>query len=154
MLAKRKRAKFIVGVFAVIFDKQGRSLWCLRRDYDLWNLPGGGMEYGETPQEAIIREVKEETGVIVKVERLAGVYYKTGDDAIVFSFVCKIIKGKLKLSDEVKENKFFKLSELPKHISQKQVDRVKDALRFPNKTIFAKQSSISSIKKFNLKKSQ
>ncbi|MFA7653931.1 MAG: NUDIX domain-containing protein [Candidatus Magasanikbacteria bacterium] len=152
MLYKRKRAKFLIGVFAIIFDKQGRSLWSHRRDYDLWNLPGGGMEYGETPEEAILREIKEEIGVTAKIKRLAGVYYKTGDDALVFSFECQIVKGKIALSNEVDENKFFKLSELPKHVSKKQVERVKDALRYKNKTIFAKQTSISSVKLFNLKK--
>jgi len=150
MLVKRKRAKFLVGVFAIIFDKQGRSLWCHRRDYDLWNLPGGGMEYGETPEEAIIREIKEELKVEAKIKRLAGIYYKTGDDTLVFSFVCDIT-GKPKLSDEVDKNQFFKLSELPKHVPQKQIERVKDALKY-KKLIITKQESISSVKLFNLKK--
>jgi len=152
MLYKRKRAKFLVAVFGIIFDKQGRSLWCHRRDYDLWNLPGGAMEYGETPEEAVIREMKEELKVTIKMKRLAGVYYKTGDDALVFSFECQIIKGKLKLSNEVDDFKYFKLSKLPKHVVLKQVERVKDMLKYRHKTIFAKQNSVSSVKLFNLKK--
>ena len=62
-----------------------------RSDYDLWNLPGGGLEKGESPWQGVIREVKEETGLNVSVTRLAGVYSKPDVDEIVFSFECKII---------------------------------------------------------------
>jgi ADP-ribose pyrophosphatase YjhB (NUDIX family) len=47
---------FTIGSFAIIFDKQDRVLLCHRRDMDLWNLPGGGMQSGELPNEAVIRE--------------------------------------------------------------------------------------------------
>jgi 8-oxo-dGTP pyrophosphatase MutT (NUDIX family) len=52
-----------LGAFAIIFDEQNRVLLSHRRDMDLWNLPGGGVESGELPTEAVIREVKEETGL-------------------------------------------------------------------------------------------
>ena len=65
---------FTIGAFAVIFDDAGRVLLCHRRDIDMWNLPGGGMESGELPTEAVIREVTEETGLDVIVGRLIGVY--------------------------------------------------------------------------------
>ena len=54
---------FRIGVFALIFDDQGRILLGHRRDTDWWNLPGGGMELGETVDEAVRREVREETGL-------------------------------------------------------------------------------------------
>ena len=44
-----------IGVFAIILDDGGRVLLCHRRDQDLWNLPGGGLESGETPWEALGR---------------------------------------------------------------------------------------------------
>ena len=59
---------FTIGTFAIIFDDQGRVLLCHRRDLDVWNLPGGGLESGELPTEAVLREVKEETGLKVVVE--------------------------------------------------------------------------------------
>jgi 8-oxo-dGTP diphosphatase len=43
---------------------------------DLWNLPGEGVESGELPTEAVLRETREETGLEVAVERLVGVYGK------------------------------------------------------------------------------
>jgi len=49
---------FSIGVFGIIFDVEGRVLLCHRRDYDLWNLPGGGLETGEAPWEGLIREVR------------------------------------------------------------------------------------------------
>lgn len=59
---------FKIGVFGIIIDEQNRVLLCHRRDYDLWNLPGGGLEKNEAPWEGVVREVKEETGLRVKVE--------------------------------------------------------------------------------------
>lgn len=67
---------FSIGAFAVIFDEHSRVLLCHRRDLDVWNLPGGGVESGELSTEAVIRETKEETGLDVVVERLVGVYGK------------------------------------------------------------------------------
>lgn len=40
---------FTIGVFGIIRDEQDRVLLVLRNDYDLWNLPGGGLENGEAP---------------------------------------------------------------------------------------------------------
>jgi len=51
-----------IGAFALIFNEHQDILLCHRRDLDLWNLPGGGMEAGETPWQAVVREVEEEVG--------------------------------------------------------------------------------------------
>jgi len=44
---------FTIGVFAIILDESRRVLLCHRRDFDLWNLPGGGLERGESPQDGV-----------------------------------------------------------------------------------------------------
>ncbi|MGC9333521.1 MAG: NUDIX hydrolase [Anaerolineae bacterium] len=80
--------------------EQGRVLLCHRRDIDAWNLPGGGVESGELPTEAVIREVREETGLEAAIERLAGVYGKTDRDELVFSFICRITGERLTVTDE------------------------------------------------------
>lgn len=69
-------AVFRAGAFATITNEQGEILLCHRRDLDLWNLPGGSVEAGESPWEAVVREIREETGVDADVVRLASVSWK------------------------------------------------------------------------------
>src|SRR5258708_16233116 len=59
---------------AVMTDDQDRIVLIRRRDNDLWALPGGGMELGESIIDTAVREVKEETGLEVEVTGLIGVY--------------------------------------------------------------------------------
>lgn len=75
-----------VGVFATILDERGYVLLCHRRDHNFWCQPGGGRESGETPCQGVVREVREETGLDVEVERLIGVYCWPSGDEIIFSF--------------------------------------------------------------------
>src|SRR3990172_5112429 len=62
--------QFTLGVFAIIYDEQKNILLAHRRDMDLWDLPGGGMNHGELPTDTAIREAKEETGFDVVIDRL------------------------------------------------------------------------------------
>jgi ADP-ribose pyrophosphatase YjhB (NUDIX family) len=62
------------GVAAVIPNGEGRILLQRRSDNGLWGLPGGSVEIGESVRDAILREVREETGLSVEVVRLIGVY--------------------------------------------------------------------------------
>lgn len=136
---------FTIGVFGIIKDEQDRVLLVLRNDYDLWNLPGGGLENGEAPWQGIIREVKEETGYDVEVIKLSGIYSKPEKNDIVFSFECKIIGGKMTLNEEAKDIKYFSLHEIPKNTSQKQVERIEDLLKNENELIMKTQLGKSSI---------
>src|SRR5947199_5625125 len=88
-------ASFRIAVSALIVD-EGRILLAYRRDIDWWNLPGGGMEVGETVDEALQREVSEETGVEVEIEQLVGVYSKPQKQEIVLTFRCHISGGTLR----------------------------------------------------------
>jgi ADP-ribose pyrophosphatase YjhB (NUDIX family) len=137
-------AKFTIGAFGIIFDEQGRVLLCHRRDIDVWNLPGGGMESGELPVEAVIREIKEETGLDAIVERLAGVYSKVDQDDLVFSFACRIVGGQLSVTTESSENRYFEPAHLPFNTSPRQVERIHDALRAECQPIFCLQTGLST----------
>ena len=66
-------AKFAISAHAIVLDESVRILLVHRRDMDLWDSPGGGMEHGELPDEAAVRETKEETGLDVVVQRLLAV---------------------------------------------------------------------------------
>jgi len=136
---------FKIGVFSIIFGKQNNVLFCHRRDYDLWNLPGGGLEKGEAPWECAVREVKEETGLDVKIERLSGIYNKPEKNEIVFQYICKIIGGKITLNDEADKIEYFVFNDIPKNTCKKHTERIKDVLDHPDRLIMKTQTGKTSI---------
>lgn len=116
-----------LGAFGALFNDGGEILLAHRRDHDFWNLPGGGVEKGETPWAAAVREFKEETGLEVEVTRLVGVYAKPETDTLVFMFICRYMEGNLTLNEEADQLEFFDAKNLPSNISPKQVERIRDA---------------------------
>ncbi len=136
---------FKIGVFGIITDEKDRVLFCHRCDYDLWNLPGGGVEEGESPWEALVREIREETGLEVEPVNLSGVYSKPEKNEIVFSFFCKIIGGEIRLTDEADRIEYFEVEKIPKNTSLKQAERVNEYFSNKNKTHFHVQMGPSSI---------
>ncbi|WP_298457893.1 NUDIX hydrolase [uncultured Cellulomonas sp.] len=64
----------VPSVVAIVTDDQGRVLLIHKTDNDLWALPGGGHEIGESIADTVVREVKEETGYDVVVDRVTGLY--------------------------------------------------------------------------------
>ena len=122
--------KFVLlqdGAAAVIVNTKGEILLQRRTDKDLWGLPGGCQELGESFEETIIREIKEETNLDVEEKdlRLIGVVsgktrmnnYPNGDVVINNTTLYYIEKysGKLKYNEESKELKFFDLNNLPQN---------------------------------------
>ena len=134
---------FEIGAFAIIFDNRGRVLLCHRTDFDAWNLPGGGVESGELPTEGVIREVTEETGLVVEVEQLIAVYGKPAKDELVFSFVCRPVGGKLAITAESRECRFFQPEDLPINTIPNHVERIHDALKQCPMTLFRRQTAPS-----------
>lgn len=122
---------FTVGAFAIILDSQHQVLLCHRRDIDRWNLPGGGVISGETPWQAVIREVREEVGLKVVVDRLVGVYAYPPRDDLVFSFLCTRTGGEMTESEEADAIDYFALEHLPSTTHLHHVLRIKDVLERP-----------------------
>jgi mutator protein MutT len=61
---------------AAVFADDGRLVLLIKENYDRrrWGFPGGAVEPGETPEQAVVRETREETGVEVRVDALVGSY--------------------------------------------------------------------------------
>ncbi len=103
----------VPAVTAVVSDEEGRLLMIRRVDNDLWALPGGAVEIGESVSSAVVREVHEETGIDVEVTGLVGVYsdpkhviaYDDGEVRQQFSlcFRARPIGGALRGSSESSE---------------------------------------------------
>jgi HAD superfamily hydrolase (TIGR01450 family) len=113
------------GIAAVVFDQSGKVLLGKRTDNGLWGLPSGHVEPGETAEEAVIREIREETGLHVKVTRLIGLYsdpasqifsYPRGEvvQFITSCFECTIMGGDLHADgSEVLDVAFVNVQTLP-----------------------------------------
>jgi 8-oxo-dGTP pyrophosphatase MutT (NUDIX family) len=65
-------------LFAVVRDDTGRILLCRRADTGDWEIPGGSVEVGESALDAVRREVEEETGVLIVVTWVSGIYTDPG----------------------------------------------------------------------------
>ena len=121
---------------ACIVNNEGKILLQKRGDFEnAWGFPGGALELGESAEEALVREVKEETGLTVKAERLIGVYtkyfleYPNHDKAqlIVFFFLCKITGGELYIDNqETIDLQFFEPTQAPKLFNQQNDDALRD----------------------------
>jgi len=117
-----KQGKIRLGCSAAIFDDKGRVLLTKRQDNGQWCLPSGGMEPGESVAEGCEREVFEETGLKVKVNRLVGIYshpdqltvYSETDkfQIVALHFEAEVIGGELGLSDETSDFGYFTLNEI------------------------------------------
>lgn len=93
-------------VASVITDPSGRILLCQQsQGHRLWGLPGGKIRNTESPVQAVIRDVFEETGAAAEIVDLVGIYQLTGDgcgddlpDVLVHVFRAKLDRGDINLN--------------------------------------------------------
>jgi 8-oxo-dGTP diphosphatase len=115
LLASRiVRPKFQAAVAALVFDEQGRVL-LFKHTYRKWEwgIPAGSLEHREQPAEAVLREFYEETQMQIQVEKLLTVVSAREDHHLTIVYLCKIISGEFKASNEVSEMKYFDVNALP-----------------------------------------
>ncbi len=119
------------GAAGLIFSKDKKQILLIkRRDVPVWDLPCGGRNVNESPEDCVIREVFEETGFNVSVIRLVAIYnntWKRGN--CIHSYICEIVGGEKRVSDESKEVEYHDVLNLP-HLKTLFVDQfIEDALK-------------------------
>lgn len=104
-------------VGAVVHDMDGRLLLVRRGRppaVGRWSIPGGKVWAGESDEDAVVREVREETGLVVRVERLAGQIALPGPDGTAFDnrdYLCRLDGGRLRAGDDATEAGWFHVNE-------------------------------------------
>jgi ADP-ribose pyrophosphatase YjhB (NUDIX family) len=135
-----------LSVDVTIFDQQERTVLLTRRnDYPIWCLPGGGIDAGETIAQAALRETEEETGLIVKLIRLVGVYsrphwWEGGGHTVVFA--AETLGGELGRTDEeVASIQYFPIDQLPSDLLWWHRQCIEDAWH-RNSTVACHQNAV------------
>ena len=104
----------LVVVQAVVHGAQG-VLLAVRSDLRGWELPGGTPEGNESPERALLREILEETGLRVTVERHVGDYIRTGfRPHTARVYLCRVAGGGLRTSEETRAVRWFPVDALPR----------------------------------------
>jgi 8-oxo-dGTP diphosphatase len=89
----------IVATGGFVMNSRGQVLLIKSPRYGDWEFPGGQVEEGETIPHALEREVFEETGIIVRVKLLVGIYSNIRKPSIVnMDFICEYVSGEPKIS--------------------------------------------------------
>ncbi|WP_189947994.1 NUDIX hydrolase [Streptomyces alanosinicus] len=117
-----------VSVAGVVVREDGHVLAIRRADNGAWEPPGGVLELDERPEEGAIREVLEETGIHVEVERLTGVYKNMKMGVVALVFRCRAIDGAERTSSESTAVEWLTPDEADKWMSEVFAVRVRDAL--------------------------
>lgn len=143
-MGKKKQA----AVAAIVF-LSGRVLLIERRDIPVWVLPGGGIESDETPEQAALRELEEETGLRGAVVRKVAEYTPHGIMESMFSrtthlFECTIVGGAPATSHETRRLDFFPLEKLPKLLPPPYPNWIQDGLARSQEVLYKRVEGISA----------
>ncbi|MGI4871157.1 MAG: NUDIX domain-containing protein [Janthinobacterium lividum] len=130
----------VPAVAAVILNAQGHVLLQKRRDVQQWGLLGGHVEFGESVEQAICREILEETGSPVRITRLIGVYSEPQSQTYTYAtrtvhYVTTYFEGTLLqepaagfLNEETVALRYFPVQELPAELAALHPFWLSDAL--------------------------
>ncbi len=132
--------KFRGKTVTAIIESQNNRILLIKRGtlvfLGFWALPGGKVEAGETVEQAVVREVREETGLNVEIMRKIGEYHESGvQDGIEYDyyptcFLVKRIDGKIRRQKgEIEQVKLFDLKDIPERLAFKHLIMVNDYLR-------------------------
>lgn len=140
--AKIGNAPLLLPCVGAVILNSNRELLLQQKHNGSWSLPAGMIEPGESPENAIIREVQEETGLIVNVEKILGVFggagfaftYENGDQVeyTVILFKCSAIgRSECALDLETAKLEYFSKHSMPELALPYPIDCLFDELKFP-----------------------
>jgi 8-oxo-dGTP diphosphatase len=129
--------RHIVAVSGLFFDRDGQVL-LVKTERRGWECPGGQVELGEDLIAALIREVHEESGCAVEVERLAGVYTNpVAPQKVMFQFIGRYVSGTPRGSKETAEAGWFSVDEARQIVTfPANLAKLNDALRTGERPIY------------------
>jgi ADP-ribose pyrophosphatase YjhB (NUDIX family) len=117
-------------VVQAVVRGEGGVLLSERRELRGWELPGGAVRPGEADEDALRREVLEETGLEIAIERLVGEYERSGFRAHVARvYACRAVGGALRPSREAPRHRWFPVDALPETLFPWFRSPLEDALR-------------------------
>jgi 8-oxo-dGTP pyrophosphatase MutT (NUDIX family) len=134
------------GVCGLIFNDRNELLLQKRSDTGQWAVIGGIVDPGEELADALVREVQEETSLIVEPLHITGVYttpkitYSNGDQTqfVITTFRCRPVRGEPCVNDdESLDVRYFPLNALPE-LNPRHLERIDHALKFNGTTYFSK----------------
>jgi len=117
-----------ISVVALVFIERDGKILLVKQNYDrrYWSLPGGKMEPGEPIDETARREVREETGLDIRVGRVVGLYSKPGEDGLAVCFAGEVIGGSLRSDNEISLCDYFPYHDLPRPAREHMHQRIAD----------------------------
>lgn len=117
-----------VSVAGVVVRNNGRVLAIQRRDNGRWEAPGGVLELGETFEQGVRREVREETGIAVEVDRLTGAYKNMPRGVVALVYRCHPAGGRATTTDESRRVEWLTVDDVQERMAPAYAIRVLDAL--------------------------
>ena len=141
----------------VLFEskKKKKTFLVRRNDYYTWVIPGGGIEKGENPKQAALREAREETGFKVKIIKPLGIYQildrKGKKLRRTYLFEGRVISGQFKPEFPGCLGRWFSVNRLPLNTSESVRTKIKDSKTWHGgKTFYKKRGSERFFQNFHL----
>lgn len=116
-----------VSVVGIVVNSSRQVLAIRRRDNGHWQPPGGVLELNETFEQGVVREVAEETGAQVAIERLSGVYKNVKAGIVAIAFRCRPLTEPAEQTHEAAEVHWIDQTDVPRLMTPTFTARVLDA---------------------------
>jgi 8-oxo-dGTP diphosphatase len=131
-----------VSIAAAVVNDASQVLAVRRRDNGHWELPGGVLELHETIQKGLVREVREEVGIVVKPEALTGVYKNMRRGIVALVFRCHVANGTPHATEEVAEVAWLTAAQVRERMDEAYAVRLLDALQ-PGPTVIRAHDGVT-----------